>query len=208
MSERTCSKCGQIKPETLEFFRSRGTKDRGGLRPDCRECSAARDKAYYQANQENFRSYRAANAEQISTYQAQYMQRYMQTPAWKDANRRARSRWLNAGGRAMVARAAQRRRARKAGLPSTFTGADWDACLAWFGQVCAYCGIAGDLAQEHVVALSAGGGYVPENIIPACEPCNSSKNAKPMDAWFRGRDSFSEERVMLIYSYLEAVATR
>lgn len=203
MSERTCSKCGQSKPETLEFFRSRGTKDRGGLRPDCRDCNKVRDKAYYQANQDRFRSYRAANAEQIAAYQAQYMATYVR-PAIDPEKYRARiERWKAAGGRAIYARASQRRRARKAGLPSAFTAEDWSACLEWFGNRCAYCGKSSALTQDHVIPVSAGGGYVPDNIISACGSCNFRKNATPMEKWFRKQQFFDEERLMLIVFYTQ-----
>lgn len=69
---RRCTKCGEEKPATLEFFRK---QDRGlyGLRSQCRECEAAynkaQKKAFYNANAEAERAkaaaYRAANAEKV-----------------------------------------------------------------------------------------------------------------------------------------------
>lgn len=202
MTERTCTKCGETKPETPEFFRRRGTKYRGGLRPDCRVCSAARDAAYYKANRARWRAYYLANAERISRYQAAYWKTYQSSPEGKAANRRAKTRWKAAGGLAVIARAAQRRRSRKRNLPAEFTAADWSACLEWFEGVCCYCGKAEPLTQDHAVPVTAGGGYVPENILPACGSCNSRKNTAEMESWFRKQKFFSEERLMLIQQYI------
>lgn len=43
---------------------------------------------------------------------------------------------------------------------------------------CHYCKKKTKLTQDHVIPLSKGGLHHPSNIVPACQPCNSSKNAK------------------------------
>lgn len=205
MAERTCLKCGESKPETTEFFRRHRAKVRGGLSPYCRPCQAAADRAYYRANREKYKAYRQAHAAEIAAYQAEYWKNYSRTPNGKAAIKRARERWKTAGGRDAIARAAQRRRARKRAVPSNFTAADWSACLEWFGQSCAYCGTDGELSRDHIVPITGGGGDVPENIIPACGSCNSRKWCKEMAPWFREQEFFDEERMMLILEYVKAI---
>lgn len=51
------------------------------------------------------------------------------------------------------------------------------------GRECSYCGATEDLSVDHVVPLSRGGTNDPENLTPACKPCNSSKRDKLVEEW-------------------------
>lgn len=73
----------------------------------------------------------------------------------------------------------QRRRARKQGLPDTLTAAEWQAICASFKFKCAYCGKRRRLTMDHVIPLSKNGGTTANNIVPACQSCNSSKRVGP-----------------------------
>lgn len=55
------------------------------------------------------------------------------------------------------------------------TDAQWLALKeAWGG--CAYCGATSSaLQRDCVLALSRGGRYTIENVVPACRSCNASK---------------------------------
>jgi 5-methylcytosine-specific restriction endonuclease McrA len=57
------------------------------------------------------------------------------------------------------------------------TKEDWAAILARYKHRCAYCR-RGDveLTQDHVVPLKKGGRHAPDNVVPACRPCNTRKN--------------------------------
>ena len=55
------------------------------------------------------------------------------------------------------------------------------------GEVlCAYCRRACKPTIDHVVPLARGGRDEPSNVVPACKPCNSSKNDRLLSEW-RGR---------------------
>jgi 5-methylcytosine-specific restriction endonuclease McrA len=59
--------------------------------------------------------------------------------------------------------------------------AAWVAILEFFNHTCAYCLRADVLmTMDHVVPISKGGEHTAENIVPACRPCNSEKNNRPM----------------------------
>lgn len=54
------------------------------------------------------------------------------------------------------------------------------------GSSCHYCGASGvPLQLDHVVARSRGGSDLPDNLVPACKPCNTSKGAKSVEEWLR-----------------------
>lgn len=79
----------------------------------------------------------------------------------------------------------QVRRARQRNLPHTLTPQEWLGILKEYENACAYCGKS-DIAfhQEHKIPVAHGGGYVKDNIVPACETCNQRKHTKT-DAEFR-----------------------
>lgn len=63
-----------------------------------------------------------------------------------------------------------------------------------FGNACAYCGSDGPLHLDHVEPLARGGLHTPDNLVPACQRCNLSKQAKPVETWYLGQPFFSPER--------------
>jgi 5-methylcytosine-specific restriction endonuclease McrA len=76
------------------------------------------------------------------------------------------------------------------------TVAQWEALvLAWTG--CAYCGADDSaLQRDCVLALSRGGRYTLENIVPACRSCNASKSNGEVTRWLR-RKRLDEQRFLL-----------
>lgn len=68
------------------------------------------------------------------------------------------------------------------------------ARFALFGDSCAYCGKGGKVSIDHVMPLSKGGLDEYRNVVPACKTCNSSKNAKDVQAWYLQQSFFSQAR--------------
>ena len=57
-------------------------------------------------------------------------------------------------------------------------------CVAWGG--CAYCGAtAAALERDCVLAISRGGRYTLDNVVPSCRSCNSSKCNTEVTSWLR-----------------------
>ena len=83
------------------------------------------------------------------------------------------------------ARAARRRRRRVAAVVNDLTTAEWTAIkAAWIG--CAYCGVIGvPLQRDCVMAISRGGRYTIDNVVPACAACNASKCNDEVTGWLR-----------------------
>lgn len=95
--------------------------------------------------------------------------------------------------RAAGRRQSARRRSRQKPLipaPSscmTILGALWS-------ERCAYCGKHGGLTADHVLPVAHGGVDEIRNLVPACGPCNSSKQHKPVEEWYRAQPFFAEAR--------------
>lgn len=72
----------------------------------------------------------------------------------------------------------------------------WDALkVAWGG--CAYCGVTDRaLQRDCVLALSRGGRYTLDNVVPACRACNSSKCNDEVTGWLRRKRL--DERTFLL----------
>ena len=84
----------------------------------------------------------------------------------------------------------ERDRARRLGLPATLMLYDYLETLEYFrpeesAWACVYCGQAyPDLSIDHWQALSAGGGTVFGNCVPACKDCNTIKGSMSGDEFF------------------------
>lgn len=76
------------------------------------------------------------------------------------------------------------------------TAEQWDTITAaWAG--CAYCGATETaLQRDCVLALSRGGRYTLDNIVPACRSCNSSKCNAEVTQWMRRKRL--DERAFLL----------
>jgi hypothetical protein len=70
---KRCKKCGEEKP-IQDFYASKGARD--GHRPECKVCTSARRKLWYQANRdreiERVRAWQQANHEYYLQKQAEY----------------------------------------------------------------------------------------------------------------------------------------
>jgi hypothetical protein len=76
------------------------------------------------------------------------------------------------------------------------TAEQWAALNeSWDG--CAYCGADGPgLQKDCVLALSRGGRYTLDNIVPACRSCNASKSNDEVTGWLR-RKKLDERSFLL-----------
>jgi 5-methylcytosine-specific restriction endonuclease McrA len=98
------------------------------------------------------------------------------------------------GGR--KARAARRRKRRMERVEHDLSDEQWTALQAAWGG-CAYCGETDKrLQRDCLLAISRGGRYTLDNIVPACRSCNTSKCSDEVTGWLRRKRL--DERAFLL----------
>lgn len=181
---KKCAHCRKALPVSAFSKRNDG---RIGLKSWCRLCVRTWQREYYLAHLDKRRKQHQQYYRNHKAEKRAYRKVYRQAHREEIVARTAKYRQTEQG-RAKQRQRKSKRRALKRGLPNTLTEAEWQLSLDFFGNRCAYCGVADvPLAQDHIVPVSAGGGYVMGNIIPVCQRCNSSKNNLPLDTWAKGR---------------------
>jgi 5-methylcytosine-specific restriction endonuclease McrA len=101
-----------------------------------------------------------------------------------------------ATGRSRKARYARKRKVRMDRHEHDLSDAQWVALTAAWGG-CAYCGVADKpLQRDCVLAISRGGRYTLDNVVPACRSCNASKCNEEVTGWMRRR-RFDEAAFLL-----------
>jgi 5-methylcytosine-specific restriction endonuclease McrA len=74
-----------------------------------------------------------------------------------------------------------KKRTRKACVPSDLTEAQWLEILECFDRRCAYCLCKlTRQTKDHVIAIARGGHDTAQNVVPACQSCNSRKHDRPV----------------------------
>jgi 5-methylcytosine-specific restriction endonuclease McrA len=167
---KTCTKCGQVKPANSQnYYSDKGQSS--GWKPECRECTLALKRVYYQNNKERLRArsqdYRLKNPETWKKVKAGYRKR---NPEKVQADRRIR--YIRRFG----------------GIHKYYTVKQM---LYLYGTDCHLCGKPIDLQAprqtskpgyrfglhvDHVIRLADGGDDTIENVRPAHGICNQRKN--------------------------------
>jgi len=164
-----------------------------------KEKIAEQEKQYYKQNkerlQEQKKQYREQNKERINEQKKQY---YEQN---KDQILECVKQYCKQYPEKIRIRN-HRYRAMKRSLPATLTPQQWEKIKIHFDNKCCYCGNELPLTQDHFIALNKGGEYSHNNIIPACQSCNSSKNNKDFFIWYPKHRYYSKAREKKILDFL------
>jgi 5-methylcytosine-specific restriction endonuclease McrA len=128
------------------------------------ELAKARSKQWVSNNRERF-------SEGCSRrYYAQRDQRIEYVRRWQGDNR----------DKCVAYRRKRKAAIRTVGKTELVTAEQWQSILNAYGNRCVYCNSSKDrLTQDHVTPLSRGGTHTMDNIVPACQSCNSKKHANP-----------------------------
>lgn len=174
---KRCSKCGEVKPATREYFR----KHNQGLRPDCIDCNKEYFRQYYIEHGDKIRGrvslYREQNLDKVTERENEYRSSHREqararTRQWssehpdrvkeyqrkysevKAEEKRAYSREWYRKNSDRYPEYKRRRRAQKAKLPFSFTIEDENRALDYWHGRCAVCGRPlRDLFGEHTAAM-------------------------------------------------------
>lgn len=111
--------------------------------------------------------------------------------------------WPVAVSRTRTARYARRRKRRLDAVVNDLTPAQWEEIKAAWGG-CAYCGATdGPFQRDCVMAISRGGRYTVDNVVPACASCNASKCNDEVTGWLR-RKRLDERQFLTRYVEIRA----
>lgn len=221
MNKRICSKCGKEK-DISEYGHHKLSKD--GIREMCKKCCSEYAKQYREKNKISIIEYRLKNVEKIREYTIKNVEKRKQyykinkehitncNKKWRDKNKEyfennkeEKTKYDKKYAKEHKDKFiiyTRMRKSKKKQLPSTLTLDQWNQCKEYFDNRCAYCGEEKPLAQEHFIALSNGGGYTIDNIIPSCKSCNSSKYNRIFGEWYAKQYYYSKERELKILEYL------
>jgi len=87
------------------------------------------------------------------------------------------------------------------------TAAEWASIKDLWGG-CAYCGATDrPIQRDCVLALSRGGRYTLDNIVPACGSCNASKGNDEVTGWLR-RKRLDERAFLLRHLEIDAALSQ
>lgn len=220
METKTCTKCGEEKPATNEYF----PKEKScplGLSSQCKECHKKRVSEYRKRNVEKIKEYTKKHywehREDIVGKQNEYKKRYYKEKYANNEEYKKRKKKYNEENKEKIAQykrdwcarnkekrkiSYQRYHAKKRKLPNNLTLEQWNEIKQHFNNRCCYCGQAKKLEMEHFIPLSKGGEYTINNIVPSCKSCNSSKFNYDFFEWYPQKEFYSKERKEFILKYL------
>lgn len=109
------------------------------------------------------------------------------TERWRQEHPESQDQWRRNNPDKVAVLSAKRQARRRKNDVRLVTLRDWERLCRRYDHCCAYCGEKRPLTQDHVIPVSRGGRHSIGNLLPACKPCNSSKNARLLAEWIRER---------------------
>lgn len=182
---KRCTKCGEEKPATREFF-SPTTRGINGIRAQCKKCCAVQSLAYRNNNLEKAResslNWNKSNPQKMRETQKRWR---ANNP---EAKKRSNREWEKKNPEAHTKirrRATVKYRALKANAIGDFTSKDIDTLYKSQLGKCWWCAkkLNGVFEIDHRIALSRGGTNWPNNLCLVCKHCNTSKRDKLPYEW-------------------------
>ncbi|MBE0573322.1 HNH endonuclease [Candidatus Dojkabacteria bacterium] len=198
MNTKMCPKCNQQLPITPEYFRVRTN---GKPQSYCIQCEEVYKKEWYEKTRpaqlekrkQNYRDNREKRLAQCKERQLRlkkelsaYIKEYYQNNKERIEETNKRWRDANADKVRMYQRTYQRtRKGIKLGIDKgkPYTPEEWDLVTSFFGDKCVYCGKKTKLTMDHFIPVTSGGSTTLDNIVPACQKCNSSKSNHEPEKW-------------------------
>lgn len=174
---KKCSKCGEEKPATVEYFHKNGN----GLCTKCKVCVKAYNKAHYEVNRgrkklyrearketkaEYDKAYREANKETIAEQKKAYYEEHKEAIAERD-----KAYYRTPKGKFRMIKKGAKERDINFSLPFKL----YESQL--WGKPCHYCGC--EIEATGLDRKDSNRGYTPDNVVPCCFDCNTKKNTKP-----------------------------
>ncbi len=176
-AEKQCCVCHQWKSSN-SFYPAKYSAD--GLCGHCKVCDKKRQS---DARELHRRPRIPKDPEIVRENKRKAMRRYKNSVKGKLANAKAHHR------RKAILLQVEFRRYTPTQILSRF---------AEFGDECVYCCDNKKLTVDHFFPITKFGADSLENIVPACAKCNSSKNNRDPEIWFKSQSFFSNEKWQML----------
>lgn len=163
---KKCSKCGEEKPATVEYFHKKGN----GLRAKCKPCRAERGKAYYEEHKEAIAERHKAYYEEHKEYIAERHKAYREAHK-EDRAEQQKAYYRTPKGKFRMIKKGAKERDINFSLPFKL----YESQL--WGKPCHYCGC--EIEVTGLDRKDNDKGYEVGNVVPCCMSCNNKKNTKP-----------------------------
>jgi len=106
-------------------------------------------------------------------------QRRKDDPPYRERRTRTNQRYRKtAKGKALAYRQYAKRKKAVLLTENPLTADEWAEILREHDHHCRYCGKKAKLTIDHVIPLTKGGEHSQDNVVPACQSCNSKKRDK------------------------------
>lgn len=182
METKICKKCGR-ELSIDNFYKKKNGKPTCLM---CKECTSKIRKEYYIKNKdiiiERQKEYYRKNSKDIIVYSLEYEK--LHPEKMKEKYKRKAKRRQQAIG--------------------NFTDEQWNECILFFNNTCAYSGeyfgedLADKISKDHIIPISLNGTNYIWNIIPVKFKYNSSRGNAKIREWYSKQPFYSEERLDLI----------
>lgn len=230
-SEKICSDCKFIFPNTLDYFTKEQSKCKKCLgkeygtqlgtincqlinenKKKCKYCHTIKSNEEFKLHnkKKNIRVSYCNDCEDIyKTEKRRYDKEYYIEN--KKDKKEYYSNWKENGGNLIRQIHEQARITKKKSLLNDLTLKQWEFSLNYFNYSCAYCGLSKEehkllhnqsLHQDHIIPLSKDGVFSVFNIIPSCLTCNDSKNNMELEDFLKHSDKFTIGKYLKIIDYI------
>jgi hypothetical protein len=201
---KLCNTCGEWLPMSLEFYYKNDKSKQDGLFPYCRQCTLektyirqAKNVSEYMKERRKYAFYQYHNNIKVNER------------AKLKGNKRRES------GYSVTWRKENKDKVKKYGdkykkKAHQITKEEWESCLNYFNNSCAYCGITLEdhkkkfNQQLHKEHISDCGRNDLKNCIPSCKSCNSQKHTSSFNDWYNPENpKYTRERYSKICKWIK-----
>jgi hypothetical protein len=202
IEHKLCSDCDEWHPMTVEYFyKNKSSPD--GFNPYCKQSTVRRTLEHRNKNREE-------NLAKMREYGREYMRRPDRKLPQRENGRKMRAKgkykeWQINNPDKIKEYNLKRSMHKK----HEISDEEWFACLDYFNNSCAYCGLteyeqyklySKQLHKEHV--YHDGNNYI-DNCVPACNLCNGSKHNFEFNDWYNEENEvFSKRRFNKIINWM------
>lgn len=194
---KLCSDCNKWLLISKDFYKNKSAPD--GHNPYCKECAKKRTSQWKGENRDKVRKWdtdylKNTNRQQYHREQSKTQRENGYYKQWQQEH---------------PCKVKGYNKDRKMNKEHDITDEEWYACLDYFNNSCAYCGLSEEMQydlyneQFHMEHVDHNGSNYIDNCVPACTSCNTSKFTFEFNDWYNeSNELFSKRRLNKIIKWM------